>query len=196
MPRRAASHPSDPGPPNPPGAGLTIVRLVEEHARAVCAHIARHGAESGQGGDVIFRPRSRDEELDEIEAIERHRVGWARPLSEPLWLRSWGLFEGEDVVGHLDLHGGRLPAELHRATLGMGLERRARGQGHGRALIEGAIAWARDHGLAWIDLGVFAHNAPARALYAKVGFVEVGTTRDQFRVDGTSIDDVAMTLRL
>lgn len=174
----------------------TIALLASEHAPALCAHIRRHGAESGQGGDVIFRPRSSGEELDEAAAIERHRAGWARPLSEPLWLRTWGLLEDGVILGHLDLHGGRLPAELHRATLGMGLERAARRQGHGRAMMAMAIAWARDHGLAWLDLGVFAHNRPARALYASVGFVEVGTTRDQFRVDGTSIDDVAMTLRL
>jgi GNAT superfamily N-acetyltransferase len=153
-------------------------------------------AEPGRDGDLIFRPRSSSEELDEAAAIERHRLEWGRPLSEPLWLRTWGLFEDDTVVGHLDLHGGRLPAELHRATLGMGLERPARRQGHGRALIETAIAWGRDHGLAWLDLGVFAHNGPARALYASLGFVEIGTTRDQFRVDGTLIDDVAMTLRL
>jgi hypothetical protein len=29
-----------------------------------------------------------------------------------------------------------------------------------------------------------------------MGFVEIGTTRDQFRVDGVSIDDVTMTLAL
>jgi len=48
----------------------------------------------------------------------------------------------------------------------------------------------------WIDLGVFAHNEAARALYKSVGFVEVGTVKDQFRVDGVSIDDVSMTLAL
>jgi GNAT superfamily N-acetyltransferase len=175
----------------------TIARLAGEHAPALCAHIKRHGAESGRDGDVIFRPRSRAEELDEVAAIERHRQCWARSLSEPLWLRTWGLFDEDGAIaGHLDLNGGRLPAELHRATLGMGIERPARRQGHGRALIETAIGWAHDHGLAWIDLGVFAHNAPARELYAALGFVEVGTTRDQFRVDGTSIDDVMMTLQL
>lgn len=171
--------------------------LSARHAPALCAHIQRHGAESGRGGDVIFRPRSSGEELDEAAAIERHRIAWDRPLSEPLWLRTWGLFDaGGGLLGHLDLSGGRLPAELHRAMVGMGIERAARRQGHGRALLETAIAWSRDHGLAWLDLGVFAHNAPARALYASIGFVEVGLTRDQFRVDGTSIDDVAMTLRL
>jgi RimJ/RimL family protein N-acetyltransferase len=50
--------------------------------------------------------------------------------------------------------------------------------------------------LAWLDLGVFAHNHRARKLYAAVGFVEVGVTRDRFRVDDTRIDDVAMVLAL
>ena len=59
------------------------------------------------------------------------------------------------------------------------------------------MQWCRDAtDLAWIDLGVFAHNEAARALYRKVGFVELGTTRDRFRVDGTSIDDIHMTLAL
>jgi GNAT superfamily N-acetyltransferase len=181
---------------SPRPSARAIALLSDEHAPTLCAHIRRHGAESGRDGDPIFRPRSSGEELDEGAAIERHRAGWARPLSEPMWLRTWGLFEDGLVLGHLDLNGGRLPAELHRATLGMGLERPARRQGHGRALMETAIAWARELGLAWLDLGVFAHNAPARALYASIGFVEIGTTRDQFRVDGTSVDDVAMTLRL
>jgi GNAT superfamily N-acetyltransferase len=173
-----------------------ITLLAESRLSALCAHIRRHGAESGRDGDVIFRPRSGDEELDETATIERHRVAWARTLAEPLWMRTWGIVEGTTIRGHLDLDGGRLPAELHRATLGMGIERVARRKGHGRALLDTAIAWARDHELAWLDLGVFAHNEPARALYAAMGFVEVGTTRDQFRVDGVSIDDVMMTLAL
>jgi ribosomal protein S18 acetylase RimI-like enzyme len=78
----------------------------------------------------------------------------------------------------------------------MGIERAHRGQGHGRGLLAAAIAWAREAGLAWLDLGVFAHNPRARALYRSVGFVEVGTTRDRYRVDGRQIDDVAMALRL
>jgi ribosomal protein S18 acetylase RimI-like enzyme len=80
--------------------------------------------------------------------------------------------------------------------LGMGVERGFRGQGHGRALLAAAIAWAKNAELAWLDLGVFAHNRRARALYAAVGFVEVGITRDRYRVDGTVIDDVAMVLAL
>lgn len=59
-----------------------------------------------------------------------------------------------------------------------------------------AITWARAEGLRWLDLGVFADNAPARALYRQLGFVEVGTVPDAFRIDGRSVEDVSMVLDL
>jgi RimJ/RimL family protein N-acetyltransferase len=173
-----------------------IVQLDDVHLPPLVAHIARHSRESGQGGDLIFRPRSSDAPIDEPATIERHRAGWIQPLDEPYWLRTWGVLIDGQIRGHLDLHGGRLPSEFHRAMLGMGVERPWRGKGHGRALLAAAIAWARGAELAWLDLGVFAHNHRARKLYASVGFVEVGTTRDRFRVDGAVIDDVAMVLAL
>jgi len=173
-----------------------IVQLADVDLPALVAHIARHSAESGRDGDLIFRPRSSDAPIDELATIERHQVGWAQPLDEPFWLRTWGAVIDGEIRGHIDLHGGRLPSEFHRAMLGMGVERGARGRGVGRALLATAIAWARNAELAWLDLGVFAHNQRARALYAAVGFVEVGVTRDRFRVDGLVIDDVAMVLAL
>jgi len=173
-----------------------IVQLADVDLPALVAHIDRHGRESGKDGDLIFRPRSSDAPIDELATIERHQIGWVQPLDEPYWLRTWGLVLDGELRGHLDLHGGRLPSEFHRAMLGMGIERGWRGRGHGRALLAAAIAWARNAELAWLDLGVFAHNHRARALYAAVGFVEVGVTRDRFRVDDTRIDDVAMVLAL
>jgi ribosomal protein S18 acetylase RimI-like enzyme len=87
---------------------------------------------------------------------------------------------------------------MHRAMLGMGVLRRHTGQGHGRRLIEAAVAWARGNTrLAWIDLGVFATNARARALYVRTGFVEQGLRPDAFRIDaGLAVDDVLMALDL
>jgi len=173
-----------------------IAQLAVADLPALVAHIARHSLESGRDGDLIFRPRTSDAPIDESATIERHRVGWALPLDEPYWLRTWGVLEDGKIRGHLDLHGGRLTSECHRAMLGMGVERGWRGRGHGRGLLAAAIAWAKGVELAWLDLGVFAHNRRARSLYAAVGFVEVGITRDRFRVDGTAIDDVAMALAL
>src|SRR5262249_1437957 len=142
-----------------------------------------------------------DDPIDEPAAIERHRAGWSLAIDEPYWLRTWGAVVEGHIRGHLALHGGRLPPELHRAMLGMGVERPWRRRGHGRALRAAALAGAGvggagGGGLAWLDLGVFAHNRRARTLYASVGFVELGTTRDRYRVDDVVIDDVAMALKL
>lgn len=46
----------------------------------------------------------------------------------------------------------------------------ARRTGLGRALVEGAVARAREHGCKRIELDVDEDNEPARALYAAAGF--------------------------
>jgi RimJ/RimL family protein N-acetyltransferase len=79
----------------------------------------------------------------------------------------------------------------------MGLELVARSRGLGSKLLKMAIEWAREQeSLHWIDITVFAHNTPARKLYAAHGFVEQYTSIDRLRVEGVSIDDVVMTLKL
>jgi ribosomal protein S18 acetylase RimI-like enzyme len=45
-----------------------------------------------------------------------------------------------------------------------------RGQGLGRALMERAIAFARDHGADYMDLGTGETDTAARALYESLGF--------------------------
>lgn len=45
-----------------------------------------------------------------------------------------------------------------------------RGRGIGRALVEAALAAARDRGAAWIDLGTSDDDVAARALYERMGF--------------------------
>ncbi len=171
-----------------------ITPLTQRELPAYCTHLRRMSAESGLAGEVVSSPRSASEPFDEVLAAERPRTGWAQPTDGSLWMRSWGLVVAGAIRGHIDLHGGRMPAESHRAILGMGIERSERGKGHGRALLASAIAAARRLELAWLDLGVFALNTRARALYASAGFVELSTIRDRFRVDGQQIDEISMTL--
>jgi len=174
---------------------IRMATLDGDDADAYARHMVEHMAESGRGGSphfAISRTWSREE-------VRQSFVGrLAKDLDEPLWGRAWLLVEGRRVVGHAELRGGRVPAEMHRATLGMGMLRAFTGCGHGRRLLETAVRWARDDAdLGWIDLGVFADNAPARKLYARVGFLEIGVRRDAFHLDaGPRIDDVQMTLRL
>jgi len=164
---------------------------------AYADHVVRHSAESGREGSIHFAI-SRSPERASVRDNARQR--WERSLDEAQWGRCFVLrdIEMPYVVGHLELRGGRFSAEMHRATLGMGIERRHTGRGHGRRLIEVALAWAREKThLTWIDLGVFEHNVAARKLYRKMGFVEIGIREDAFRIDaGLRVKDVLMTYRL
>lgn len=174
------------------------IRLAEiADAEAYADHIERHAAESGLDGMPYFalsRVANRGNVM--TGALER----WERPFTEALWGRTFFLLEPgtRHIVGHCELRGGRVPAEFHRATLGMGMERAYTKQGHGGRLITAAAEWARQTlKLEWIDLGVFENNEPARKLYKRMGFVENGTRTDAFRVDDdVSVTDISMSLKL
>ncbi len=167
-------------------------------AEAFFDHIARHFAESGKDGDVIFHPCPEFKEWKKEERVDSLRKAWAMDLSEPRWERAWVVVDESGAIrGHGTLRGAGLPAASHRCVAGLGLERPARGRGQGLALMETAITWAKaqDH-LFWVDLNVFANNTPARKLYEQLGFQAFGMTMDLFRVEGESIDDIHMSLQI
>jgi len=121
------------------------------------------------------------------------------PLQVSGWERCFCAFDTQAnrIIGHVDLKGGRLETEMHRCILGIGIEANYCGQGLGTILMQTVIEFARSEPqLHWIELGVFADNVRARALYRKMGFVETGTTPDRFRINGVVIDDVMMLLKL
>ena len=109
----------------------------------------------------------------------------------------WGMFDGDRQIGHCELNGDFVPSMLHRAGLGMGLERPYRRKGLGRTLLQQTIEWATSQTfLDWIDLGVFGTNPGAHALYKQFGFIETGRAEDRFRLDGQKVSDISMTLDL
>jgi RimJ/RimL family protein N-acetyltransferase len=173
---------------------VSIRLLRTSDLRAAGQHIERHAGESGRDGDIVFAPFS---EFDR-DAYEATRYeSWRRAVDLPGWERCWGALLSDRIVGHLDLTGGHLYSGLHRARLGIGVERSQRGKGLGSALLTAALRWVKSEpDLAWIDLSVFEHNVKARRLYERLGFRETGRTPDAYRVDKLSIDDVHMTLKL
>lgn len=185
-----ALSPVSPAPP-------LIAPAQRSDARAFAAYLIEHVAESGRQGTPHFAVTTAlvPEEVEQ-SALDR----WSRSLDEPLWGRAWLLRVNAPrarIVGHIELRGGRVPSENHRAVVAMGILGPYTGQGHGRRLLETAIAWARDEaGLSYLDLGVFSNNERARRLYARMGFTPVGIREDAFRVDGVSLDDIQMTLAL
>ena len=174
---------------------FNIEPLCAATATAYREHAARHRAESGRG-DPHFMPFA-PEDSDGPRLVDLKKL--VQPLEEPGWERRWiAQPAGQDqIVGHVDLKSDFLKTGIHRCELGIGIERPFRGFGLGRELMLHAIAFARAApSLIWVDLRVFGHNTNARKLYASLGFQETGVLQDRFRIEGTSIDDVLMSLRV
>ena len=166
---------------------------IDEYLR----HMLAVDAGSGVDGAAHSHPYGTSDPFDLQEGRAREVTRWSTEIDDVGWRRVWGLFDRDGLVGHVYLAGGELRSELHRVNMGMGIDVAHRRQGGGTLLLESAIAWARGHaGIDWIDLGVFFDNPGAKALYERLGFVVLGRTPDRFRVDGHSLGDTAMTLKV
>jgi RimJ/RimL family protein N-acetyltransferase len=160
-------------------------------------HVREVDADSGVDGVGHSHAYSRSEPFDLEAGRDREVTRWSTDIDDVAWRRAWGLFDKGELVGHLYLAGGMLRSELHRVHMGMGIRRSSRRHGGGTLLLETGIEWARNQPIIdWIDLGVFSDNPGAKALYALHGFQVLGQTRDRFRVDGRSLDDISMTLNV
>ena len=175
---------------------LQIRPLTPSDLASYEAHVKRHRGESGRG-DFHFWPFEPSDTSGALKGLAADAL--ERPLSEIGWQRCFVAFSADSssIVADVNLKGDALRTGLHRCELGIGIERPYRNQGLGRRLMATAIEFAVSaQSLRWIDLKVFAHNTPARALYRKLGFVEIAVVRDRFRIGGERIDDVLMTLDL
>ena len=74
----------------------------------------------------------------------------------------------------------------------MGLLPEYRGKGFGERLLRDTLAAAGTFGFTRIELGVFATNSRAIALYRKAGFVQEGIKRKFLLIDGVYIDEILM----
>ncbi|MFP5489854.1 MAG: N-acetyltransferase family protein [Bacteriovoracia bacterium] len=174
-----------------------MIRLLKENeADLYVQHQLRLYAESGRDGDILFEPYSVHHKHDPVEMKKRAEDSMKATVGSHGWRRFWALEVDGIMRGDISLGGSGFPATSHRVQMGMGIERAFRGQGHGKRMIQTVINWSQEQKFTWLDLRVFGHNTPARALYQKMGFSEVGTMTDLFRIDEQSIDDVMMVLKL
>jgi RimJ/RimL family protein N-acetyltransferase len=110
----------------------------------------------------------------------------------------------EDAQFFVAEKDGRLVGELGIevqsygvADFGMMVAADVRGRGVGSALMDAAIAWAREAGAHKIALHVWPHNEAAITLYRKFGFEEEGRLRRHYRRrSGDEWDAVVMGLLL
>ncbi|MBT3980018.1 MAG: GNAT family N-acetyltransferase [Bacteriovoracaceae bacterium] len=151
---------------------------------------------SGIDGAPIYNPFNQEMLDSWTWQPESHLASMSTELTAPGWKRSWGILEDGKFIGSVDLSGGSVLTNLHRCTLMMGVDRDYKAQGYGKGLLCFAISWAKESGLEWMDLGVFDTNTPAISLYKKNGFIINGEVKDAFYVNGTSIGDIRMSLKL
>ena len=100
------------------------------------------------------------------------------------------------VVGRISIARDGNPVSHHVAELGLMVAAGERRRGIGTALMEEAVKWARASGVTKVELHVVPHNEPAIALYRKLGFVEEGLRRRQYRIAGRYVDAILMALYL
>ena len=160
---------------------------------------------------VVIRPATPDDveamlDVYESVAAEGRWIGGELPIDRERMRRGWleRLDAGAEsaltlvaevdrrAIGQLDLwvtHG--------RAELGMAILDGYRGRGIGSALMERAVAWARERGLAKVSLEVWPHNTAAIGLYEKFGFRREGYhPRHWVRKNGEAWDLISMGLVL
>jgi RimJ/RimL family protein N-acetyltransferase len=142
------------------------------------------------------------------EAVGGEPEGWL--ISESSWrsvgderrylraLRRYshaGVFVAESpegIVGRLSLARDSHPASYHVADVGLMVAAGHRRRGIGRALLDAAVEWARDHGVRKLELHVFPHNEPALALYESFGFVREGYRKAHYRRGTGYVDAILM----
>ena len=104
-------------------------------------------------------------------------------------------FEGEEIVGMLDMWAGDRRGTEHVAKFGMSVAKRWRGKGVGRRLMDTALTETREWpGLCRIELEVVHWNAPAIHLYESFGFVVEATKAKAINLRGQPEDLLLMSL--
>jgi RimJ/RimL family protein N-acetyltransferase len=98
------------------------------------------------------------------------------------------------LMGILDFRGGHRRRIAHSGTIGTSIRKEFRGQGVGSLLMSSLIDWAKKTGkVERLQLTVYTENAPAIALYKKMGFVEEGCKRKVYKfADGRYFDELMM----
>jgi ribosomal protein S18 acetylase RimI-like enzyme len=121
----------------------------------------------------------------------------ARRLLEPPNCMFGGFAPGGDLVGTTALRPESGAKSQHKGSIfAVYVDAAHRGTGLARALVEAAIAQARDARLCVVHLTVSLDNEAARRLYAKLGFRAYGIERRGLCVDGIFHDQELMALDL
>lgn len=119
---------------------------------------------------------------------DRYRAGWRKVLAGEG--AAFVSTDGQTITGFAGIH----PHAEYGHVIGMLVDDAHRGRGIGKALLDCAIAWARERGLPDVSLLVFPHNERALALYRGAGFEQRDYyANDVTRQTGEVWDTILMT---
>jgi RimJ/RimL family protein N-acetyltransferase len=131
--------------------------------------------------------------------------GWRSVADERRYLRALRRFpdaavyvadDDGEIVGRLSLARDPHPASRHVADLGLMVAATHRRRGLGTALLEQAVAWAREADVRKLELHVFPWNEPAIRLYEAFGFEREGVRRNHYLREGEYVDALLMAYRI
>lgn len=90
---------------------------------------------------------------------------------------------GGEIVGIYILHPNNVGRCGHICNASFAVSSRCRGQGIGERLVRDCLAKAKEHGFGVLQFNaVVESNLPARRLYEKLGFVQLGVIPKGFRM--------------
>jgi len=160
-------------------------------------HAELHARENGNGTTVRFGLRGPSDPFDRDRVRRFLEGGLPCAVDAPGWCRVWIADGPSEIWGHVGLRAHPQPESRHRALVSIGVLEPYRRRGIAAQLLDTAIHWAQTQdALTWLDSEIFGHNEPALQLHRRFGFAEVGRVTDMYRIDGTPVDDIRLTLRL
>lgn len=104
--------------------------------------------------------------------------------------------ENDEIIARAEIDG-YYPARIrHRAIFSISVRKDYWDQGIGTEMIESIFEQAKKMKIRIIELEVIADNVRAIHLYHKMGFVDIGTYKDYFFVNGMYKDAMVMQILL
>ena len=172
------------------GEPLVLYPADSQHAAEYLTHLKRICEQTPfmlqSPQDALPLPGEQGQVLHRLHSLNNSMCLLAfRPHRDP----------GLRAVGSLTLLGGRTHRTQHLCTLGMGVDRDDWGRGIGGALLDQALAWARNNTIVKrIALKVFTENEPALQLYRSRGFQTDGELLSEVVFNGSDYTLVGMNL--